>query len=197
MRLQNRVPVPLPPEQAWKLLLDVSRIAPCMPGAELTQIVDERTFKGLVRVKVGPVALAFLGEARLEEVDDSAHTARLHAKGSDKGARGNAEARVAFRLAPAGEASEVLVDTDLNLTGPVAQYGRAGGLMQQIAGQITAQFADNLRAMLAAQEPAPASNDAGGSPPPLPSPPRPAAPLSALQLLWAAVRAWIRSLVRR
>jgi uncharacterized protein len=197
MQLQNRVPVPLPVEDAWKVLLDVRRIAPCMPGAELTEIVDERTFKGLVRVKVGPIALAFSGEARLEEVDDVAHAARLQAKGSDKGARGNAAAKVAFRLVPLAEGSEVLVDTDLTLTGPVAQYGRAGGLIQQIAGQITAQFAENLRTMLAAEELAPAADEAGASAPTAPSPPRPTAPVSAVRLLWAALRAWLLRLLGR
>ena len=197
MQLQNRVPVPLPVEGAWKVLLDVRRIAPCMPGAELTEIVDERTFKGLVRVKVGPIALAFSGEARLEEVDNAAHTARLQAKGSDKGARGNAVAKVSFRLVPQGEGTEVLVDTDLTLTGPVAQYGRAGGLIQQIAAQITAQFADNLRAMLTAEESAPTREAASGTAPVALPPPPPAAPVSAARLLWGALRAWLLRLFGR
>ena len=197
MQLQNRVPVPLPVEEAWKVLLDVRRIAPCMPGAELTEVVDERNFKGLVRVKVGPIALAFSGEARLEEVDDAAHTARLQAKGSDKGARGNATAKVAFRLVPQAEGSEVLVDTDLTLTGPVAQYGRAGGLIQQIAGQITAQFAENLRAMLAAEERAPAAEKPGVSGPTAPLQTHATAPVSVARLLWAALRAWVLRLFGR
>src|SRR5215212_11797447 len=116
--------------------MDIRRIAPCMPGAELTESVDERTYKGKIAVRLGPVALAFAGTVAFEEIDDSNRRARVKAQGTDAKGRGGANAAATFRLEPTGSGSKVLVHTDLALSGAVAQYGRGVGVVQATAAQI-------------------------------------------------------------
>jgi carbon monoxide dehydrogenase subunit G len=149
VEFDNSFEVPLPPAQAWTVLTDVRRVAPCMPGAELTEIVDQRTYKGKVTVKLGPVSLAFAGIVTFEELDNANYRARLKAQGTDAKGRGGANATASFRLEPAAGGSNVLVHTDLLLSGAVAQYGRGVGVIQATAAQIMNQFATNLRAQLA------------------------------------------------
>ncbi|MGB0632726.1 MAG: SRPBCC family protein, partial [Alphaproteobacteria bacterium] len=112
MEFDNSFNVPLPPDQAWKTLMDIERIAPCMPGAELTEIVDDKTFKGKVSVRLGPVALTFQGTASFEDVDDAAHKATVQAQGADAKGRGGANANVGFHLEPSDGGSEVKIHTD-------------------------------------------------------------------------------------
>ena len=222
MQFENSFEVPLPPSEAWKVLLDVPRIAPCLPGAELTETLGPDKYKGRAGVKVGPVNLFFAGEAEIMERNDVAHTARLKGRGNDTKGRGQASATVDFALVPSGSGTRVDVKTDLNMTGAVAQYGRATGLMKEIAGAILTQFADNLRkeiersratepaaapaaAATSASAPAnttapaagsPASASVQPSPPPAVSPPPPAAvPISAFGILWTALKAWIAGLL--
>jgi carbon monoxide dehydrogenase subunit G len=168
MEFDNSFEVPLPPGEAWKVLMDIRRIAPCMPGAELTDVVDERTYKGRIGVRLGPVALTFAGTVKFEEIDAAGHTARVAAQGSDAKGRGAANAVAAFRLEPAGGGTKVLVHTSLNLSGAVAQYGRGVGIIQLTAAQIVSQFASNLKAQLAQEDAAGATAPAGsgGIPPP-------------------------------
>jgi carbon monoxide dehydrogenase subunit G len=150
VEFDNSFEVPLPPAQAWAVLMDVRRIAPCMPGAELTEVVDDRNYKGKVAVRLGPVALAFAGLVTFEELDNINRTARVKAQGTDSKGRGGAHATASFRIedAPAG-GSRVLVHTDLALSGSVAQYGRGVGMIQTTAAQIMNQFAANLKAQVA------------------------------------------------
>jgi uncharacterized protein len=174
MEFDNSFEVPLPPAKAWALLMDIPRIAPCMPGAELTEIVDPQNFKGRISVRLGPVALAFAGRVEFDGVDAVNHTARVKAQGSDAKGRGGANAAATFRIEPAGTGSKVLIHSDLMLSGAVAQYGRGAGMIEATAGQIIGQFAQNLRAQLASQPPtAPAAHQA----------PPPAKPISGLSLL--------------
>lgn len=208
MEFDNSFEVPLPVDDAWKVLMDIRRIAPCMPGAELTEVVDDRTYKGKIGVRLGPVALAFAGTVKFDEIDDAAHTARVAAQGSDAKGRGAANATASFHLEPVGSGTKVLVHTNLTLSGAVAQYGRGVGIIQITAGQIITQFANNLKAQLAqtgasaatptappptpvtpaASAPPPASSP---SPPPTP-PPAAAKPISGFSLmasvLWQAIR---------
>ncbi len=149
MEFDNSFDVPLPPAQAWAMLMDIPRIAPCMPGAELTEIVDPQNFKGKISVRLGPVALAFAGRVEFDGIDAINHTARVKAQGSDAKGRGAANATATFRIEPAGAGSKVLIHTDLMLSGAVAQYGRGVGMIQATAAQIIGQFAGNLRAQLA------------------------------------------------
>ena len=152
MEIKNNFEVPLPPAEAWSLLMDIPRIVPCMPGAKLVEMVDDRTFKGTVAVKLGPVALIFNGTAQFEQRDDQSHTARAIARGTDTKGRGGANATVTFNLSPSGTGSRVDVVTDVALSGSVAQYGRASGIIQGVATQLINQFATSLRAMLAQSE---------------------------------------------
>ncbi len=154
MEFDNSFEVPLPPSEAWKLLLDIERIAPCMPGAELTEVVDRNTYKGKIAVRLGPVALTFAGIVKLDEIDDDNHKARVSAQGSDAKGRGGANATSVFRLEPAGSGSKVLVHTSLTLSGAVAQYGRGVGIIQATATQIMNQFAKCLKDKLAPDHPA-------------------------------------------
>jgi carbon monoxide dehydrogenase subunit G len=185
VEFDNSFEVPLPPAEAWPVLMDIRRIAPCMPGAELTEIVDERTYKGKIAVRLGPVALAFAGTVAFEEIDDANRRARVKATGSDAKGRGGANAAATFRLEPAGTGSKVLVHTDLALSGAVAQYGRGVGVVQATAAQIMTQFANNLKAQLG-KSPALAAGPTVSSTPsgPMPSvPPPPAKPISGFSLM--------------
>jgi uncharacterized protein len=148
MKIDNSFVVPLPVEQAWPLLLDVPAIAPCLPGAELTDVLGSQRYRGRALLKVGPVQLTFEGEAEIVDIDDAGKTARVVAKGSDNKGRGNAAATVMFALAEHADGARVDITTDLNLVGAVAQYGRGAGLLKAIADQLIGQFADNLRTAL-------------------------------------------------
>ncbi len=169
MEFDNSFEVPLPPAQAWAVLLDIERIAPCMPGAELTEVVGKNTYKGKIGVRLGPVALTFAGIVKFEEIDDAARTARVSAQGTDAKGRGGANAASVFRLEPAGSGSKVLVHTNLTLSGAVAQYGRGVGIIQATAAQLMNQFAKCLQEKLGQDRPAEPA--AAGVPPPVePSP---------------------------
>jgi carbon monoxide dehydrogenase subunit G len=191
MELQNSFTVAADVETAWQMLLDVPRIAPCMPGAELTEAVDDSHFKGNAKVRVGPVQLSFAGEAELVEVDAAAHTARLSAKGNDTKGRGAAQADVTFALVEDGGNTRVDIATELNLTGSVAQYGRAAGLITEIAAQIIADFAKNLEAQLTAAAPT-AGAEAATAETSAPAAPAAAESISGLSLLFRALAAMIR-----
>src|SRR5262245_44954234 len=148
MEINNSFEVPLKPAEAWKTLMDIPRIAPCMPGAELTGQADKDTYNGKVSVKLGPGALAFAGQVKFNEIDEAAHKAR--AKAQSKASKGSvgATATMDFHIEPAPPGARVLVKTDLSLSGAVAQYGRASGLIQDVAAQLVGQFASNLKAQL-------------------------------------------------
>ena len=146
MEFDNAFEVPLPPAVAWPVLMDIERIAPCMPGAQLTEVIDKNTYKGNISVRLGPVALTFAGVVKFEEIDDVNHTARVKAQGTDAKGRGGANAAASFRLEATPNGSKVLVHTDLTLSGAVAQYGRGVGMIQATAAQLMKQFAENLKA---------------------------------------------------
>ena len=145
MKFDNSFDVSLPPAEAWIVLMDVERIAPCMPGATLTEIIDDKNFKGTVSVRLGPVALTFEGLAAFENVDEVAQTAEVKAQGKDPKGRGGANAAVTFSIEPIDTGSRVLIETDLTLSGSVAQYGRGVGMVKDLSQQIIGQFAENLK----------------------------------------------------
>jgi uncharacterized protein len=191
MDIKNNFDVPVPVDEAWRLLLDIKRIAPCMPGAELLEVVDPKTYKGKVSVRLGPVALSFVGTARFEEIDEAAHRARVKGQGTDAKGRGGASGVVTFVLLPIEGGTKVDVSTNLNLSGSVAQYGRGTGMIQDVATQIIGQFASALRAMLAQDQAA--ARAAPGSPRPQTSaPPVAPKPISGFSLmvrvLWNSLR---------
>jgi carbon monoxide dehydrogenase subunit G len=205
MEFDNSFEVPLPPAEAWKLLLDIERVAPCMPGAELTEVVGKDTYKGKIGVRLGPVALTFAGIVKFEEIDDAKHTARVSAQGTDAKGRGGANASSVFRLEPAGSGSKVLVHTNLTLSGAVAQYGRGVGIIHATATQIMNQFAKALKEKLGQDQPvaavapaAPASPAAVQSSPSIvpPSAPPPAKPISGFALMAKVFWSWLTGLFK-
>src|SRR5580704_4542817 len=154
MEFDNSFDVPLSPPEAWTVLMDIRRVAPCMPGAALTEIIDPQNFRGKIAVRLGPVALAFAGNVAFENVDEANHSAKVKAQGSDDKGRGSANATATFRIEPSGAGSRVQIHTDLMLSGAVAQYGRGVGMIQATAAQIIGQFAANLRKQLEDRRPA-------------------------------------------
>ena len=144
MEFENEFEVPVPLEEAWDILMDIERIAPCVPGAELTEVVDDKTYKGKISVKLGPVALTFNGQTTFEELDTANFSARLKAQGTDSKGRGGAHANVTFRMEPQENNTKVIINTNLQLSGAVAQYGRGVGMVKDLSQQIIGQFADNL-----------------------------------------------------
>jgi uncharacterized protein len=200
MEFDNSFEVPLPPAAAWKVLLDIERIAPCMPGAELTEVVGPNTYKGKIGVRLGPVALTFAGIVKLEEIDDATRTARVSAQGTDAKGRGGANAASVFRLEPAGSGSKVLVHTNLTLSGAVAQYGRGVGIIQATAAQLMNQFANSLKQKLAQERAAtaPAAPTPAPVSPSVVPPSAPAAkPISGFALMARVVWNWITGLFKR
>ena len=197
MEFENSFNVEVPVDEAWAILTDIERIAPCMPGAELTEIVDENRFKGKVSVRLGPVALTFAGEASFEDRDDAGHSARVKAQGRDARGRGGANANVDFRLVPDEDGNtRVEIRTDLQLSGSVAQYGRGVGMIKDVAGQLIERFSEALHEQIAAQRETAAAEDApeAAAPPPAPA----ARPISGFSLgagvMWNAFLRWLKGL---
>jgi carbon monoxide dehydrogenase subunit G len=153
MKFTNQFHVPLPLEQAWALMLDVPRILPCLPGAKLTEVIDGNKYRGSVSVKLGPIKLAFDGQAEMVRTDPEQHIAYLQGAGLDPKGRGSAQSEFSFALTPAGGGTDVTVTTDLQLSGAVAQYGRGSGMIAEVASHILAQFERNLAASLQPQDP--------------------------------------------
>ncbi len=166
-QIVNEFTVNRPIDEAWPIICDVERIAPCLPGAELEEIEGD-VYRGKVKVKLGAVNAQFKGEAQFVERDDAAHHARLKAKGRDTGGRGNAEAEIvadAESLSPTS--TKCTVTADLHITGKVAQFGR--GIMGDVSKKLMDQFAANLNRMLDEQGDPPAAAVAEPSPPAAPS----------------------------
>jgi carbon monoxide dehydrogenase subunit G len=137
MELTNDFRVSVPVEQAWAVLTDVERIAPCMPGAQLQEVEGDE-FRGVVKVKVGPITASYKGKATFVERDDAAHRAVLRAEGRDSRGAGNANASITATLTPDGDGTSVSVVTDLTVTGKVAQFGR--GVLADVSAKLLTQF---------------------------------------------------------
>jgi carbon monoxide dehydrogenase subunit G len=158
--IENEFTVAAPPDHLWSVLLDVERIAPCMPGAELTEVVDDRNWKGKMKMKFGPVAMAFAGTVVMESRDDEARRVVLHAKGMEQKGKGAANATVTSWVEPGASDGEstVKMEADITLTGAVAQLSR--GLLPEISKKLTQQFADCLQASMGETEESAASGEA-------------------------------------
>jgi len=158
MELEHSFTVPVPEERAWEVLLDVKRVAPCMPGATLDS-VDGDEIKGRIKVKVGPIAMTYAGTARFTERDPHAHVITLEASGKETRGAGTASATVRSMLEGQGGQTHVVVHTTLNVTGRPAQFGR--GVMAEVGGKLIGIFASNLADMLAAEPAQPAADESG------------------------------------
>ncbi len=137
MKLENEFRVDVPVEEAWRVLLDVERIAPCMPGAQLQEVAGDE-YRGIVKVKVGPITAQYKGVARITESDDTNHRAVIRAEGRDTRGQGNASATATAVLQPDGDGTRVSIDSDVTITGKVAQFGR--GVIADVSAKLLDQF---------------------------------------------------------
>ena len=180
MRIENTVEVDAPLDRVWALVNDIPRVAPCMPGAALTGVLDDKTYEGTVAVKLGPLRMSYKGKVVVEEVDEANHSARLAASGRDTKGAGTARASVTTRLEPAGDThTRLQVTSDVQLTGKVASFGR-GGAINDVATRLFGQFADCLRSTLESETATAGAGAAGAAAASAPAPavaePSPAAP---------------------
>ncbi|MTD46655.1 carbon monoxide dehydrogenase [Conexibacter sp. W3-3-2] len=157
MKLEQSFTVSAPVETVWEALIDVERVAPCMPGAEVTEVVGDGSFKGAFVVKLGPTTASYAGTLKMDDVDADAHVATMSARGTDRRGQGGASATIVSRVAedPDGGGTRVDVDTDFTITGKLARFGR-GGMIQDVANRMLKEFAANLEEEVQAGTPAPA-----------------------------------------
>ena len=197
MEIENEFTVPAPIDHVWAYLLDVERVAPCMPGAELTEVVDDTTWKGKVNMKLGPVSLSFAGTVTMQDRDDVAHKIVLAAKGMEQKGKGAANASVTSWLEDGQGETHVKMQADIHLTGTVAQLSR--GLLPEVSRKLTQQFADCLlQSMEAAEVSATESADIAARAAAAAQPPVRAEPIGGLRLglsaIWVAIKGFFRRL---
>jgi uncharacterized protein len=204
MLIENTFTVAAPPDKLWTYLLDVEKIAPCMPGAELTEVVDDTHWKGKLNAKFGPVSMAFAGTVEMTERDDAAHRVVLTAKGMEQRGKGAANANVTSWLEDGTDGqTAVKMQADISLTGAAAQLSR--GLLPEISKKLTQQFADCLQDSMQAEERSGegAGGDAAETGTPTAAAPTPMAakPVGGIGLglsaLWAVVKNFFLKLFGR
>ncbi|WP_129669511.1 SRPBCC family protein [Phytoactinopolyspora endophytica] len=149
MQLDHQFTVPVPVDDAWKALLDVPRVAPCMPGATLDEF-DGETFSGSVKVKLGPINLLYKGHGRFAETDEAGHRLVMEASGKESRGSGTAAATVTATMEAEGDTTKVNVTTDLKITGRPAQFGR--GMINDVGAKLLGQFSDCLATTLGASQ---------------------------------------------
>lgn len=161
MRIEHEFTVSVPLDRAWAVLTDLEGVAPCLPGARLTGVEGD-VYSGEVRVKVGPVVSDYAGTATFAEKDDAAHRAVIDARGKDSRGSGNASALITAALRADGDRTVVTVDTDLKISGKIAQLG--GGMIKEVSTKLLGQFVDCLEQKLAADVPAASLSDVPAEP---------------------------------
>ena len=197
MEIENEFTVPAPIDRVWDYLLDVERVAPCMPGAELTEVIDDHSWKGKVNMKLGPVSLSFAGTVTMQERDDEARRVVLAAKGMEQKGKGAANASVTSWLEQGEGVTNVKMRADIHLTGTVAQLSR--GLLPEVSRKLTQQFADCLhQSMEAAEVVATESADIAAPAAAAAEPPVRPKPIGGIRLglsaVWAAIVRFSRRL---
>ena len=211
MKLEESFEVDAPPDEVWKALIDVQRVAPCLPGAEINEAGEDGTYTGSFQVKLGPTTASYAGTLKLESVDEAARVATMNASGRDKRGQGGAKATMVSTVTESdGGGARVHVDTDFTITGRLARFGR-GGMIQDISRRLLGDFAACLQEELkgsgaqsegvAASPPSAVSMPAGPEGVPTSGAPAPARraskPVSGLGLLLAVIRQRIRRLLGR
>jgi uncharacterized protein len=197
MQLENSFSVGAPPDKVFAYLIDVNKVVGCVPGAELSEVVDPSTFKGKVKIKVGPITVAYSGTAKIVDRNDAQHTATLEAEGRETTGPGSARAKALMSVDADGAGSTVKIVTDYNVAGRVAQFGR--GVMEDVSRRIVNDMAACIKANVEAAEQAPGGGVSGGSSvgggvgaPASPAPLVTAKPINAVSLffkvLWTGIR---------
>ncbi len=171
MKLDQSFEVKAGVEEVWKVLVDVERVAPCLPGAEITEVGEDGTYTGDFKVKLGPTTAAYRGTLKMESLDEAQHVATMSANGQEKRGQGSAKATIVSRMTESGGVTRVEVDTDFTLTGRLSRLGR-GGMIEDVANRLLRDFADCLKQDLeqsqgeiAAREEASAAGEASESQP--------------------------------
>lgn len=204
MKLEQSFEVKAPLEKVWEALIDVERVAPCLPGAEITEAHDDGSYHGNFTVKLGPTTAAYRGQLQLESVDEATHHVTMKASGQDKRGQGSAKATIVSALSEGGEATRVDVETDFTLTGRLARFGR-GGMIKDVSNKLMGDFekclAQTIEAGPATQEPPPpATGDeaeaAVASTPAPPAPPQ-AKPVKGFSLFFSVLWSRIKRLFAR
>jgi uncharacterized protein len=206
MKLEQEFDVKAPVETVWATLIDVERVAPCLPGAEITGSEDG-VYQGNFQVKIGPTTASYRGQLEMQSLDADAHVATMKARGQDKRGQGSANATIVSSLSAIPEGTHVEVVTDFTITGTLARFGR-GGMMQDIANRLLRDFAACLEQRLGAGETEAATVDAGSAPPTAadaappaapaaPTPPAQAPPVKGISLLFSVFWERIKRLFKR
>jgi carbon monoxide dehydrogenase subunit G len=191
MQLENSFTVGAPPERVFAYLLDVNKIVGCVPGAELSEVVDPTTFKGKVKIKVGPITVAYNGTARIVDRDDANRAATLEADGRETTGPGSARAKARMSVEAEGSGSVVKIVTDYSVAGRVAQFGR--GVMEDVSRRIVNDMAACIKANVESAEPGSGAAGAtaeSGEAATTPAPPATSKPVNALGLLFSVL--WAR-----
>ncbi len=193
VQLDKTFPLPGSPAIAWEFLQDIEAVAGCMPGAELTEQVDENRHKGTVKVKVGPATMSFRGEVEVQDIDATTQSLRLIGKGTDKTGNSGVSMNLLARIDAADDGlSELVGSSEVSMSGKAAAFG--GRMMNSVADKILLQFADNFAARVAALQERRASPTGAGSDSPAAAPAASAGELNALALGWAVFKDWLLSL---
>ncbi len=198
MIIENAFETPGTPDETLQLLLDAERVVPCMPGAELVEMVDARNWRAKMRVRLGPVGMDFDNKIELVEIDEANGVVRMNVSGRDTRGKGGADGSVEARFAPVDGGTRVAMTTDLRFSGQAAQLGRPN-VVQDVASKLVGDFAECLGKQMsyqAAVEAAATDGDAATEPPPPPPPPA-AKPLSAFAVLMAAISGAIKRMFRK
>ncbi len=149
MLITTRFDLEVPVETAWAYMLDVQKMAHCVPGASLTQVIDDRTYEGKIGVKVGAIEVGYKGRVTIEEMDESKHSVKIKAQGAETRGRGGASATATAELTANGSGTSVVMNTELAVSGVVAQFGRSG-IMQEVAQRLAQRFASCINQELKA-----------------------------------------------
>jgi carbon monoxide dehydrogenase subunit G len=161
MKLEHSFQVEAPLDRVWEALIDVERVAPCLPGAEITEAGEDGTYRGTFSVRLGPTTAAYRGELSMEEADADAHRAVMRASGQDKRGQGSAKATIVSSLREEGGATTVDVETDFTITGRLARFGR-GGMIQDVSNRLLRDFSECLQKTIEGAEATPEAAAPGG-----------------------------------
>jgi uncharacterized protein len=149
MKLEQSFGVRAPLERVWETLIDIERVAPCLPGAEITEAGEDGTYRGTFSVRLGPTTAAYRGELELEEIDEATRRVVMRASGQDKRGQGSAKATIVSTMSEDGGVTTVNVETDFTITGRLARFGR-GGMIQDISNRLLREFSECLQARIEA-----------------------------------------------